>query len=92
MNIKTKNIITNLIKQKFPIKRVRNGKTKKWMRVIITPSGYVRQDMRTYPINDIERYSESITSDIIETICYVFGFNQKDVEPLVLNYLKSITF
>jgi hypothetical protein len=91
MNIKTKNIITNFIKQKFPIKRIRNEKNK-WERVIITPSGYVRQNREIYPVKRIEFYHETISSDIIKTICYVFGFNQKDVEPLVLDYIKSITF
>jgi len=89
MDEKTKKVITKFIKQKFPIKRIRGDKAK-WMRVIITPSGYVRQDRKIYQINTSQISHESITSDIIETVCYVFGFNQTDVEPLVRNYVKSL--
>tara|TARA_R110000796_G_scaffold58413_5_gene134936 strand:+ start:31876 stop:32151 length:276 start_codon:yes stop_codon:yes gene_type:complete len=89
MNIKTKNIIIKFIKQKFPIKRIRDRKNK-WQRVIITPSGYVRQTTEIYPIKRIQFHHTRICSDIIKTICYVFGFNQKDVEPLVRDYVNSI--
>ena len=89
MEEKTKKVITKFIKQKFPIKRIRGDKAK-WMRVIITPSGYVRQNRVVYPISTDRLNHESITSDIIETVCYFFGFNQNDVEPLVRDYIKRI--
>ena len=89
MDEKTKNIITDFIKQKFPIKRIRGDKAK-WIRVIITPSGYVRQHRVTYPINTDQLNHETISSDITKTVCYFFGFNQKYVEPLVHEYVKIL--
>lgn len=89
MNVKIKIIISNFIKQKFPIKRVRGDKAK-WVRVIIIPSGYIRQEQINYPISKSQHNHESISYDIIKTICYVFGINQKYIEPLVHEYIKSI--
>jgi len=84
------NFINNFIKKEFPIKRVRNERNK-WTRAIIIPQGYVRQDKTIYPINSRTHSKlEDITSDIIETVSYMFGFNQKEVSIIVTKYLKSI--
>jgi len=86
----TNNFINSYIKKEFPIRKVRNERNK-WIRAIIIPQGYVRQDKTIYPINSrIHLKLEDITSDIIETVSYMFGFNQKDVSVIVTKYLKSI--
>jgi len=91
MDEKAQKIITKFIKQNFNIKRIKNPNNK-WVRVIITPSGYVRKDTKIYPVNRSNLNHEPISSDITKTICYVFGFNQNDVEPLVQQYVKTIKF
>ena len=89
MDEKAKKFVTDFIKQKFSVKRIKDDK-KKWMRCIVVPSGYVRKQTIVYPINRKILNHEPISSDITETICYFFGFNQKDVEPLVNNHIKTI--
>ena len=89
MEEKAQILVTKFIEQKFNIKRIKDDK-KKWMRCIIVPSGYVRKQTKIYPINRSTLNHEYISSDITKTICYVFGFNQKDVEPLVNQYIKTI--
>jgi|TARA_R110000851_G_scaffold196444_2_gene347376 hypothetical protein len=90
MSENTNNFINNFIKKEFPIRKVRNERNK-WTRAIIIPQGYVRQDKTIYPINSHTHLKlEGITSDIIETVSYMFGFNQKDVSIIVTKYIKSI--
>ena len=90
MKENTSNFINNFIKKEFPIRKVRNERNK-WTRAIIIPQGYVRQNKTIYPINSREHLKlENITSDIIETVSYMFGFNQKEVSTIVNEYIKSI--
>lgn len=90
MSENTNNFINSFIKKEFPIRKVRNERNK-WTRAIIIPQGYVRQDKTIYPIGNRSKLKyEDITSDIIETVSFMFGFNKKDVTPIVTKYLKSI--
>ena len=90
MNKNTNNFINNFIKKEFPIRKVRNDRNK-WTRAIIIPQGYVRQDKTIYPINSRTHLKrEDITSDIIETVSYMFGFNKKEITTIVNKYIKSI--
>jgi hypothetical protein len=90
MDKKAKNIIINFIKKEFPIKRIKNNRNK-WMRAIVVPQGYIRKERKIYPLHSRSHLNQVlISSDIIETVSYVFGFDQNKIKPIVMSYIKSI--
>ena len=90
MDKKAKNIVISFIKKEFPIKRIRIDKNK-WMRAIVVPQGYIRKEKKIYPVNSRSPINQVlISSDIIETVSYVFGFDQNKIKPIVMSYIKSI--